>query len=471
MINIHGFSRYNPVSFLSPSVIPTAVLLAAGIILTACGGSSSPSPASSSMVISELTLTSEEQELVSLLDTHSNSWIFEYKAGGEMKELLFNIEEFKDGTLTSIAGAGGPAPQEGKFSVLMDPDEITVSWDGGRYSCLIDTTSVYKSSITSHLGTLSSFQYNEPVSLAMVASTQSDSIASAGVTDYYNLTELRERGYERVLFITVSFTDTEDSLLTNSTETAGTNGAGTDNSTISTDESGADSTGIKNLRTGSADTEDEFNSRLLMAGGKLYYGTSETGPMGDAGSVDGHITSSLKPDETPVTEGQSNFACIGNPYTRNFGDGMIMVLSEDEEWHIFRSVEMHEVSGSICAFIKRLDGDKLYVDIAEWVTPEDTERVRELNLSEHDMPDGYYIYNPNQSQTVLTLTDKTVYRFIDWGREFVSSDVLNELFIETTDKEKFVHYLGTYEDSTPGMPFFIDVESGIVSTVEEKPIA
>ena len=163
------------------------------------------------MEISELTLTNEEQELVSLLDTHSNSWFYEYKTDGEMKELLFHIEEFKDGTLTSIAGAGGPAPQEGKFSILMDPDEIIVSWDGGRYSCLVDTTSGYKSSITSHLGVLSSFEYNEPVPIAMVASAQTDSIASAGVMDYYNLAELQEYGYDRVLFITVSFSDTDSS--------------------------------------------------------------------------------------------------------------------------------------------------------------------------------------------------------------------------------------------------------------------
>ncbi|WP_294150495.1 hypothetical protein [uncultured Clostridium sp.] len=445
MINTRDISRYKPFSFPPPSMIPAAILLAAGIMLTACGRGSSSGPAPSSMEISEVTLTSEEQELVSLLDTHSNSWIYEYKTGSEMKELLFHIEEFKDGTLTSIAGAGGPALQEGKFSILMDPDEITVSWDGGRYSCLVDTTSGYKSSVTSHLGALSSFEYNEPVSIAMVASTQSDSIASAGVTDYYNLPELQERGYDRVLFITVSFTDT--------------------------DSNGTDSAGIKDGRTDSADTKDEFSSRLLMAGGKLYYGTSEIGPMGDAGSVDGHITASLKPEETPDTEGQSNFDCIGNPYTLDFGDGMIMVLSDDKEWHIFRAEETHGVSGTFCAFIKRLDGDRLYVDIAEWITPEDMERVRELSLSEQDMPDGYYIYNPSRSQTILTLTGKTLYRFIDWGRDFVSSDDMKELLIETTDKEKFVRYLGTYEDSTPGMPFFIDVENGIVSMIEEKPIA
>ena len=218
-------------------------------------------------------------------------------------------------------------------------------------------------------------------------------------------------------------------------------------------------------------TSLQADSRLLMADGKLYRGTSETGPMGDSDSVDGHIRSSVKPDETPGAEGESNFGCIENPYTMDFGDGFIMVLLEDNEWHIFRAAEPSEVSGSLCAFITRIDQDKLYVDTAEWVTPEDTDRVRELGLSERDMPDGYYIYNPSRSRTVLTLTDHTTYRFIDWGGDIVSPTDLSERQVETTDKSKFLQYLDTYENSTPGMPFFIEVEDGSVRLIEEKPIA
>ena len=64
----------------------------------------------------------------------------------------------------------------------------------------------------------------------------------------------------------------------------------------------------------------------------FYYGTSEIGPMGDSGSVDGYISSSLEPEAIPGEEGQSNFGCIGSPYTWDSGDGRIMVLSEDKEW-------------------------------------------------------------------------------------------------------------------------------------------
>ncbi len=63
--------------------------------------------------------------------------------------------------MVCLAGQADLLPLEGSLSVLMDPDEITVSWDGGRYSCLINSTSGYRSSITSHLSTLSSSHYNE----------------------------------------------------------------------------------------------------------------------------------------------------------------------------------------------------------------------------------------------------------------------------------------------------------------------
>ena len=93
-----------------------------------------------------------------------------------------------------------------------------------------------------------------------------------------------------------------------------------------------------------------------------------------------------------------------------------------------------------------MDNDHLWVDMAEWITPEDKEKVRSLKLTEHDMPDGYYIHNPSRSRTILKLTADTQYRFIDWGRSFSDSD-------------------------EPEMPFFIEVENGAVTLIEEKPIA
>ena len=196
----------------------------------------------------------------------------------------------------------------------------------------------------------------------------------------------------------------------------------------------------------SEQADSEFENRILFADGAIYYGTSEIGPMGDSGSVDGYISSSLEPEAIPGEEGQSNFGCIGSPYTWDSVDGRIMVLSEDKEWHIFQRRKEAKPSGSYCAFIRRMDNDNLWVDMVEWITPEDKEKVRSLKLTEHDMPDGYYIHNPSRSRTILKLTADTQYRFIDWGRSFSDSD-------------------------EPEMPFFIEVENGAVTLIEEKPIA
>ena len=109
------------------------------------------------------------------------------------------------------------------------------------------------------------------------------------------------------------------------------------------------------------------------------------------------------------------------------------------------------------------------MDIAEYITDEDTERMRELDLTEGDMPDGYYIYNPDETKETLHLTKETNYTFIDWGRDFVDADLYEDLLISTTSRELFRSYLKTYRNSRPGMPFFLEVEDGTVKSILEKP--
>ena len=45
----------------------------------------------------------------------------------------------------------------------------------------------------------------------------------------------------------------------------------------------------------------------------------------------------------------------------------------------------------IAAFLKDMTDSTITVDIAEFITDDNTERIKELKLSEEDMPDGYYI--------------------------------------------------------------------------------
>lgn len=124
----------------------------------------------------------------------------------------------------------------------------------------------------------------------------------------------------------------------------------------------------------------------------------------------------------------------------------------------------------VCAFIKKIEGDTVFVNVAEYITTDDTERMKELNLTEEDMPDGYYVYDPDSEIEEFSLTPDTVYHFIDWGRDFVDSDMFEDLNIYTTTKAVFLKYLKTYKNSVPGMPFFFQMQDGKVAKIVEKPM-
>ncbi|MBS6395971.1 MAG: hypothetical protein KH452_02285 [Clostridiales bacterium] len=69
----------------------------------------------------------------------------------------------------------------------------------------------------------------------------------------------------------------------------------------------------------------EYTEMVIRVNDTLYYGSDETGPMGDSGCIEGHIASSVESTEIPGENGVSNFGCVGNPYTYDDGDGAIMV--------------------------------------------------------------------------------------------------------------------------------------------------
>ena len=124
----------------------------------------------------------------------------------------------------------------------------------------------------------------------------------------------------------------------------------------------------------------------------------------------------------------------------------------------------------VAALLKEMSDDTITVDVVEFITADDVKRIKELNLTEDDMPDGYYILYNSETKTMTWKLDRqTVYTFIDWGCDFTGSDHPEEY--TTTDVEEFKRYVGTYTDSLPGMPFFFQVEKGVVRLVLEKPIA
>ena len=120
----------------------------------------------------------------------------------------------------------------------------------------------------------------------------------------------------------------------------------------------------------------------------------------------------------------------------------------------------------VAAFLKDTTENSITVDVIELVTSDNAERVNELGLTEEDMPDGYYIHNPKQETVMWKLNEQTVYTFIDWDGDFTGSDYPEEY--TTTDIEEFHRYIETYDDAAPGMPFFFQVEDGVVKMVLEK---
>lgn len=143
-----------------------------------------------------------------------------------------------------------------------------------------------------------------------------------------------------------------------------------------------------------------------------------------------------------------------------------------ESWMERYDVPEDFMRQTTCAFVLSVERDQLEADPAEYVGQEDRQRIQELHLTEAaDMPDGYYIYNPERQTESWTLTQDTQYIFIDWGRDFVEDPDAEDIVICTQDQALFERYLATYSQGSPKMPFFFEVEEGIVRRVIEYPFA
>lgn len=347
------------------------------------------------MQLQELPMPEEDQQQqdISPINTHSTIRVYEYQTDRSMKEIHFFIEEFKDGILTCLDEAGGPASECGTFSVLFNPDEITLSWEGGTSSHPINSDSGDSSTLSGGSSTLSgdsytlpdgssilspqlseptTLRYNEKEAVAAVVFDESGSAENVDAADYHDLLSLKEKNYERVIFVTAAFTDfsVRDGL-------ASYHGTLRDKSVLSSDTirwlehyqrmdvfhqlclsymppefMNVTGTDLPALTADAEPVPDtEAADWLLVVDGALYRGTAEVGPMGDSDCVGGHITSSVRKGEIPSEEGQSNLDSIGSPYTWDSGDGMIMV-SVDGEWHIFYREETSPLTGNDCAYIK-----------------------------------------------------------------------------------------------------------------------
>lgn len=123
----------------------------------------------------------------------------------------------------------------------------------------------------------------------------------------------------------------------------------------------------------------------------------------------------------------------------------------------------------VAAFLEGMTESTVTVDVIEFITETDRNRMEELDLTNDDMLDGYYIYNPDTEMKIWNLDAQTVYAFIDWNGDFTESEYPEEY--TTTDVQEFRDYIGTYENAAPGMPFFFRMENQVVKLILERPMA
>ncbi len=187
----------------------------------------------------------------------------------------------------------------------------------------------------------------------------------------------------------------------------------------------------------------------------------------------GIIESAVSRAKEPNMELQSNFGSIGSEIVFN-GNGIAVNLNGkwiqfEPQDLIYSQQDSTENEEAAAAFVKNVSTDSIMVDIVEYIDSTDTERIKELKLTEADMPDGYYLFNSDEEVTTWKCNAETVYTFIDWNGDFTGAEFPEEY--TTTDIEEFEKYIKTYDNGEPKMPFFFTVENGYIKQIIEKPFA
>lgn len=112
-----------------------------------------------------------------------------------------------------------------------------------------------------------------------------------------------------------------------------------------------------------------------------------------------------------------------------------------------------------------LEGNTLKVDEFEFITSADKERVKELKLSDADMPNGYYIHNESEDLTSYTLDESTQYIFYDTSNLFVKEE--DDKKYATTSRQEFELFLYRGKDVPLHTPFRMVVQGNKVISVTE----
>ncbi|MFA5528560.1 MAG: M56 family metallopeptidase [Peptostreptococcales bacterium] len=97
-----------------------------------------------------------------------------------------------------------------------------------------------------------------------------------------------------------------------------------------------------------------------------------------------------------------------------------------------------------------------HLDLIEWLTRDDVDRLKEIGLTPDELPNGFYIHNPDHYPMYHQVTEKTEYHIIDWGESIAHKNVTIEEFVKSMEK---------YE-TTP--PYRVITKDGYVKSITEQ---
>ncbi|WP_324823088.1 M56 family metallopeptidase [Sinanaerobacter sp. ZZT-01] len=107
--------------------------------------------------------------------------------------------------------------------------------------------------------------------------------------------------------------------------------------------------------------------------------------------------------------------------------------------------------------INKYSKSSFHLDQIEWLTADnDAERLNKLGVNPQDLPNGYYIYNPNHYPMFCQVTEETSYYVIKQGSTALQSVTL----------EEFLKHLKSFSGSAP--PFHVVTKDGYVQSISEQ---
>ena len=123
--------------------------------------------------------------------------------------------------------------------------------------------------------------------------------------------------------------------------------------------------------------------------------------------------------------------------------------------------------GYISIETKELSNTTFFLDEVEWITLKDEERIRELNLTiDNNLPNGYYIHNPDTKKIPVIINEKTLYKFIDWNGIYVKEDGNKQY--TTSNKLQFINNLNSYKGQKFQPLFWVEIKNGVVIKITEQ---